>query len=171
MGTGPGLCGLITSTSYFASYRRFNAAMQKTSNQSGGSSIRKPRTLKNRGWFLPGDMRINRDGRPRGSKPAIQEHLRPDLAPCADRLKLLIVPSKDLAWRLTKEKAPWIANLPTAGSDFHRSPDFQIVGCRFDAIRNAIVFVIRAGGFPRIAKGTPIPEFQPSFDGLRWKSR
>ena len=46
--------------------------------------------------------------------------------------------------------APWIINLPE---------DFEMVSCRVDAARDAVVFVIRSIMFPRIAQGAPIPEF------------
>jgi hypothetical protein len=81
-----------------------------------------PRT--NQGWFQAGDERINRQGRPRGSKASVPEGTHPaDCAPRADRLVRLVVDERDLAWRLASIKAPCVANLP---------PDFQVVACRFD---------------------------------------
>jgi hypothetical protein len=73
---------------------------------------------------------------------------------------LLVLPGRDLAWRLTKQNAPWIVNLPA---------DFEIVGSRLDAARGAVVLVIRSQVFPRIAKGAVIPRFNPELNGLRWR--
>ena len=120
-----------------------------------------PRT--NQGWFQAGDERINRQGRPRGSKASDPEDTHPgDCAPRADRLMRLVVDERDLAWRLASIKAPCVVNLP---------PDFQIVGCRFDAARRVVVLVIRSETFPRVARGAPIPEFEPTFDGLLYRRK
>jgi hypothetical protein len=72
------------------------------------------------------------------------------------------VPRRDLAHRLTSDRAPWIVNLP---------PDFEIVACRVDAARDAVILVIRSETFPRVATGAPIPEFAPEFHGLKWRRR
>jgi hypothetical protein len=118
---------------------------------------------RNPGWFKPGDQRINREGRPRGSKAASEAGSAPaDRAPCADRLMLLVLPERDLAWRLSRGDSPWIKNLPA---------DFEIVGCRVDAARAAVALVIRWKAFPRIAQAAVIPEFKPAFNGLRWRRR
>jgi hypothetical protein len=47
--------------------------------------------------------------------------------------------------------------------------DFQIVDSQVDAARQGVVFTIRSSAFPRIARGTPIPEFHPSYNGLKWR--
>jgi hypothetical protein len=73
---------------------------------------------------------------------------------------MLWVPGKNLAYRLSHQNAPWIVNLPA---------DFKIVASRFDTKRDAVAIVIRSEEFPRIAKGAPIPEFAPKFNGLRWR--
>jgi hypothetical protein len=114
---------------------------------------------RNRGWFQPGDRRINRDGRPLGSKKA-GSSAPEDRAPSADRLKLLVLPAADVAYRLTRPNAPWIINLPWG---------FEIVSARVDGARGVVVFVVRSKEFPRIARGAPIPEFTARLDGLRWK--
>jgi hypothetical protein len=120
-----------------------------------------PAPQPNRGWFRPGDHRINREGRPRGSKvSSAGQSISADCAPVADRIKRLFVRGRDLAWRLTRQNAPWVVNLPH---------DFEIVGCRFDAGRQGIFLTIRSKDFPRIARGTPIPEFEPAFYGLKWR--
>ena len=99
----------------------------------------------NRGWFKPSDGRINRLGRPLGRRPSAQEGFSPgELAPRSDRLMLLCIPARDLAWRLSRYKAPWIVNLPA---------DFEIVASRVDAVGN-VALVVRSKAFPRIAKGT-----------------
>jgi hypothetical protein len=114
----------------------------------------------NRGWFKPGsDPRINRQGRPRGRKAAAGD-TRP-VAERADRLMLLAVPARELAWRLANRHAPWIVNLPT---------DFEIVGSHVN--RDGVVqFVIRSATFPRLARGAVIPSFDPSYGGLTWRRR
>jgi hypothetical protein len=120
-----------------------------------------PAPRRNAGWFRPGDRRINRDGRPRGSKAASAEAAA-DRAPAADRLMLLWVPRRDLAHRLSSDRAPWIVNLPA---------DFEIVTSRVDTARDGVALVIRSETFPRVARGAPIPEFAPSFHGLKWRRR
>jgi hypothetical protein len=72
---------------------------------------------------------------------------------------VLFLPAPDLAYRLSRERAPWIVNLPT---------DCDIVSCRLDA-RRGVVCVIRSQAFPPIAQGAVLPQFTPSFNGLRWR--
>lgn len=116
---------------------------------------------RNPGWFQPGDRRINREGRPRGSKVGPEQRsVAAVRAPRADRLRLLVLPGCDLAWRLTNQNAPWIVNLPV---------DFEVVGCVQAATPDVFALVIRSETFPRIARGAPIPEFKPTFNGLRWR--
>jgi hypothetical protein len=117
---------------------------------------------RNPGWFQPGasDRRINREGRPRGSNAGSQTSLAADRAPYTDRLMALVVPERDLAVRLSRQKGPWVENLPE---------DFTVVASRVDAARGVVVFVIRSREFPRIAQGTVLPQFRPSFNGLRWR--
>lgn len=114
-----------------------------------------------RGRFRKGDPRINLEGRPRGSKaPGREDAPGPDIANCADRLMLLFVPIRDFAQHLSGQKAPWVVNLPL---------QFEIAACRVDESRNAVALTIRSKAFPRIARGAPIPEFQPRFNGLMWR--
>jgi hypothetical protein len=101
----------------------------------------------NPGWFRPGDRRINRDGRPKKSWAAFV-----DRAPQADRLMLLWVPRQELGRCLAGQHTLSVANLP---------PDYQIVGSRVDADRDAVALVLRSETFPRLAKGAPIPESVP----------
>src|SRR5690349_20781785 len=100
---------------------------------------------KNPGWFQAGDRRINREGRPKGSKRGSGRPSAPsDLAPRAERLKVLFLPGRDLSFRLGHQNAPWIANLPA---------DVEIVGSRVDSARDAVALVLRSQEFPRIARG------------------
>jgi hypothetical protein len=95
---------------------------------------------------LRSDRRINREGRPRGSsksKGVPQEYLAPD----ADRLKLLVVGLNIVDAWLEHLKSPFVTNLPY----------YDIVACRLDTRRSALVFTIRSSSFPRIARGAPIP--------------
>jgi hypothetical protein len=134
--------------------------MQELVNNLAEGPMHEPVAKGNRGWFRAGDRRINREGRPRGSTAASRhENPSADCAPQADRLMLLIVRGRDLTFRLSKQHASWIINLP---------PDFEIVGCRVDSARKEIVFTIRSQEFPRIAKGALVPKFVPQFNGLRW---
>jgi hypothetical protein len=73
----------------------------------------------------------------------------------------LIVGVGNLAWRLIREKAPWIINLPG---------NYEIVACRVDPDRGEVLSVIRSDTFPRIAKGTLIPDFDSVFNGPKWRS-
>src|SRR5262245_51072119 len=75
----------------------------------------------NRGWFQPGDRRINREGRPRGSKVTMATSA--DLAARADRLQLLFLPERDVSYRLTAKLAFFVVNLPR---------DYEIVATRLD---------------------------------------
>lgn len=124
--------------------------------------VNEPAPNRNHGWFRPGDRRINREGRPKGSSKSSRQPSSPavDRAPCADRLQVLVVPTRDLARRLRWKLAPWITNLPE---------DAEIVSCRVDAARDTVAFVLRSNTFPRIAAGAVIPVFVPRFEGLRWQ--
>src|SRR5262245_28678446 len=93
-----------------------------------------PPPQKNRGWFQPGDRRINRDGRPLGSKKAGPGEQQ-DGAPCADRLMLLALPERHVAFRLTHLKGGWVVNAPG---------DLEIVSSRGDSARGVVIFVIRS---------------------------
>jgi hypothetical protein len=112
----------------------------------------------NRGWFRGADRRINREGRPRGSKRVPDKVV--DRAPCADRLCVLFVPLQRLRRRIRNQNGFWIPNLPG---------DFEIVSVRVDTAQQRVAFVIRSRAFPRIAKGAEIPEFAGSWCGLMWQ--
>jgi hypothetical protein len=108
---------------------------------------------RNPGWFLRGDGRINREGRPRGSKAGLPKGVAPkELAARADRVMRLFVPAREFACHLSGREAPWVANLPE---------DFVIVAGRFDPERDGFVLTIRSRTFPRVARGAPVPEFAP----------
>jgi hypothetical protein len=100
-------------------------------------------------------------GAPKGAPvPEFEPQTAPpaDRAPCDDRLMLLWVPEKNLAYRLGHQVAFWVTNLPQG---------IKIVSIRLDAARDAAAFVIRSDAFPMVAKGSPIPEFRPQFYYLR----
>jgi hypothetical protein len=80
----------------------------------------------------------------------------------ADRLKLLIVPARVLAFRLSNLRGPFIANLPK---------DVEVIACREDRASEDIVVAIRSEEFPRIAKDAVIPRVcavsgGPALDGV-----
>jgi|SRR5947209_18477291 len=125
--------------------------------------IPEPAARRNRGWFGQGDRRINREGRPKGSAADAPAGVDPaDCAPRADRLMRLVVEEPVLACCLACVKAPYLVNLP---------PDFRVVGCRFDAAGQRAVLTIWSATFPRVAKGAPVPEFEPRFHNLIWVRR
>jgi hypothetical protein len=120
--------------------------------------VAKPPFRPNRGRFRPGDRRINREGRPRGSKLAALTVINPaDCARSADRLQRFFVEQRVLKSCITQCRAPWIINLPVG---------FQFVDFRVDADRKGVYFIIRSETFPRIARGAPIPELKPTYNGL-----
>ena len=108
----------------------------------------------NRGQFRPGDGRINRGGRPRKPPPGVHPA---DCAQQADRVMRLALPASELAWRLTRPNGFWLTDLPA---------DARIVAARVDAAGGQVVFTVRSGTFRPVAKGAPIPEFLPDFNGL-----
>jgi hypothetical protein len=116
-----------------------------------------PPLKRNRGWFQPGDLRINREGRPRGSKagPAVESEPA-DLAPAADRLMLLFVPTRSARCWLRRLKSPYTLDLPE---------DFEITSCRLDVARDGLLFTVRSRAFARVARGAPIPELSPKWNG------
>jgi hypothetical protein len=132
------------------------AMMQELAEQSHLG--RPPKS--NRGWFKPGDRRINRRGRPVGTKgdPADETV---DRAVVTDGLMVLRLPLKLLACRIAFERGPWITNLPV---------DFHIVSLRVDARQGRLLLVLRSASFRRVARGAVIPEFRPLVNGLRWYS-
>ncbi len=107
---------------------------------------------RNAGWFRAADSRINRQGRPKGSKRATAQANPADLAPHAGRLMLLTLPAQDFLFRLQHRTAPLIANLPE---------DVEIVASRYCPAQNAVVLILHSRAFPMVAKGTPIPAFVP----------
>jgi hypothetical protein len=107
----------------------------------------------NRGRFQQGDVRINREGRPRGRKTT-----QPEAGPTAeraDRLQAVFLSAWDLARRLTSSGVPVATNLPA---------DFQVVWCGWVGGRGPFL-IIRSKTFPRVARGAAIPEFPAAFAG------
>jgi hypothetical protein len=129
--------------------------------QLAAQSVGRRVTPSNRGWFQQGDRRINREGRPHGTKINSPVTHPADCARRTDRHMRLSVPLSDLGFRLTHPNAFWIVNLP---------PDFEIVDSRVDLATRQVVFIIRSAKFVRVARGTPIPEFPAAYHGLRWHS-
>jgi hypothetical protein len=132
--------------------------MEQLADQMHGN----PPGKANRGWFKAGDKRINRRGRPVGSKadPGEEAGLV-ERAAVTDGLMVLRLPLKLLAGRIAFERGPWITNLPV---------DFHIVSVSVDASRGLLLLVLRSTSFQRVARGAVIPEFRPQFNGLRWYS-
>src|SRR6185312_3322999 len=78
---------------------RYNPAMM---DRTEGPAEEAPAVRSNRGWFQPGDRRINLQGRPRGSKPPVTEECAiTDVAPRADRLKRLFIADRTILGWLT----------------------------------------------------------------------
>ena len=109
----------------------------------------------NPGWFQPGDPRINRRGRPQGSKAGAEEKC---VASRPDRVRVLVLRESDLRHRLTNGRSAWVKNWPMDG---------EIVECRVDG--GEVYFFIRSKTFAWIAKGTPVPPFLPDLDGGKWR--
>jgi hypothetical protein len=131
--------------------------MEDTSEKLAATPYDSPARRANRGWFRAGDRRINREGRPRGMQTGQSGE---SCTRVTDRVMAFFVPQRELGSMLTQCKAPWITNLPRA---------FRLVDCRVDNERDGVVFVIRSESFPRIARGTVIPEFEANFHGLIWR--
>jgi hypothetical protein len=125
--------------------------MQEQADRMTPEPAQQPK--RNAGWFRPGDGRINREGRPRGSKKRLPQGVASeDLAARAGRVMRLFIPAREFACHLSGREAPWVANLPE---------DFEIVAGRFDPGRDGFVLTIRSRTFPRVARGVPVPEFAP----------
>ena len=133
----------------------YNPAMM---DHTQGPTEGLPAVRSNRGWFQPGDRRINLQGRPRGSKaPVAEKRAVTDVAPRTDRLKRLFIGERTILGWLTSMRSPCVTNLPA---------DFLIVDCRVDAVRRGLVFTIRSGAFPRVVWEALIPEMEPEYNGL-----
>jgi hypothetical protein len=108
--------------------------MEELVNNATAASVPEPSPKKNAGWFKPGDPRVNREGRPRGSKaPTAEPAIR---APRANGVMLLWVPQEETRHRLTSSCGPWIATLPE---------DYEIVESHVDAGRDALVWSFAQG--------------------------
>lgn len=116
-------------------------------------TTQKPKRKPNRGSFRPGDKRINREGRPTGSK--LYEVESPlDLAQRTDRVLRMFVRDSVLCSCISQIQGPRISNLPD---------DFRIVGCRRAPELAGTYFIVRSDRFSRVARGAEIPEFEPKF--------
>jgi hypothetical protein len=108
---------------------------------------------RNRGWFQPGDRRINREGRPRGSPKAEPPPRTLEIrADGADRLMRVSYTTNQLCelLRTTGGVRVLMSNLPD---------DCEIVDIRVYH-NGLIILVIRSKSFPRIAEGSLIPKFE-----------
>jgi hypothetical protein len=99
----------------------------------------------NAGWFRLADPRINREGRPRGSRKAAGAPAE-DRAAQADRLALLRFPARQLVTILEYRLGyPW--------------PDgTEIVSARSDNATGELLLVLRSPAFARVAAGAVIPQ-------------
>jgi hypothetical protein len=131
--------------------------MGKGAEVMADEEVKGPVRKGNKGSFKPADERINREGRPRGSRVVQQDDPIVDRAPETDRLMLLILDRRDVIYRLTSQDAPWIINLPG---------DTQFVASRIDTSKDVVIFTIRSREFHQILQGTPIPPFKPYYEGL-----
>jgi hypothetical protein len=117
-----------------------------------------PQGTKNKGWFRPGaDVRRNKRGRPRGKRP---QSPCQDVARICGRFKLLLLPGQDFVGKLIWKVGPWVENMPG---------DVEIAACRVDAGRRLLVLTLKSATFERVAKGTPIPEFRATWQGLKFR--
>jgi hypothetical protein len=107
-----------------------------------------PPAKANPGHFKPRDPRINRAGRPKGSKKAAADADPADLAPTTDRLRRLRVPRERLG-------LGWLSNLPD---------DAELVGACAEG--GGLILMLRSNEFAKVAKGTRVPEL-PAADALR----
>jgi hypothetical protein len=97
---------------------------------------------------------------PRIAKGAPVPEFVPEMAPpadhaaCDDTLMLLSVPEGQLAYRLGHPRGFFVSNLPLR---------FEIAACRVDSGQQRVLLTLRSASFPRIPKGSPIPQFTPYF--------
>src|SRR4029079_6535402 len=96
----------------------------------------------NRGWFQRDDPRINREGRPHGTKADIKGGTACGLAPRADRLKMLVLAPECLLHCMGGRNPHPVANLPE---------DVEVVASWVDSSRG-VVLTVRSQTFPRVAK-------------------
>jgi hypothetical protein len=114
----------------------------------------------NHGRFRAGDPRINRRGRPRSAAVAARRALAAQLI--SGKIMRLFVPGADLRTCLTRWDHPKIINLPS---------DYKIRDIALDRPRRQIVLTISSERFEVVQAGDPIPEFEPVYDGLRWRKK
>jgi hypothetical protein len=116
-------------------------------------------TKGNRGWFRKGDPRINRRGRPHGSKSAPADMDMPvERADATDRLMVLYLPDSLLLLRLYRDdEFGSVTNLPSGCA---------IVNCRLHAEHKVFAIQIRHYSFPLVARGTVLPEFRAEFHSM-----
>lgn len=118
---------------------------------ASGSTAAPPAPPRNKGWFQQGDRRINREGRPRGSKGPASADGPEVRAVRTDRVMWFGYQTKHLREHLLPSGCERVAvnGLPT---------DCEIVGCHVYPT-GFMAIVIRSKAFPRVARGALIPRF------------
>jgi hypothetical protein len=115
----------------------------------------------NRGWFQPGDARINRRGRPRQGPEAVARRARSGRPLCGNIAQFLL-PASDFRQYLTGYKAPWLKNLPY---------NARFVAVEVDVEQGMFLVTIHSEQFEFVEAGAPIPVFQAVWYGLAYRSR
>lgn len=121
-------------------------------------STPEPAANENRGRFRVADSRINRKGRPVGLDKARRQAMKGQ--PLSGKLKTVFFRESDLCQSLTCDRHVWLENLPW---------DFRLVDLSLDRTRGGVIFTIYSESFALIQAGDPIPELQPSYNGLKWR--
>src|SRR5262245_30434883 len=98
-----------------------------------GDAPAKPARMPNPSWFKPGDSRINRKGRPRGTNAA---------KPLSGPLVRLVVPGQYITLRYIRgERGPHMDFLPQ---------DVKIIDAHFDKERYAVVLTLWHPNFAQV---------------------
>lgn len=112
---------------------------------------------RNRGWFRPGDSRINRRGRPtRIGALARQAKVG---QPLSGRFVRVFVPESIVCRFLANWKTP---HPPVPDPRY-----FCIVATEFDAQRGGVVFTLHSKSYPHVGAGQ-IPEVPANWFGTGW---
>src|SRR4051812_9245306 len=81
--------------------------MDNTTEKQAPERVPGPAPRQNRGWFRTKDERINREGRPKGSKaPATPRGPAVDHARQTDRIMRFFVPDRTMRCMLLRSKSP-----------------------------------------------------------------
>jgi hypothetical protein len=113
----------------------------------------RPAKKPNPSWFKPGDARINRQGRPKGTKAVKQ---------LSGHLVRLVVPGQYILFRYIRgELGPYMGT--------YLPPDVKIVDAQFDPERNVVLLTLSHPSFAEVQKGQPLPEMKNWQGRLRCK--